>query len=82
MINHPNLITIDFVQDRAGKLTRNAMHVKQARGNMLEMMVKHKITSLDDLKNIVFDDYCYNEKLSTATNYVFIKNLKLTYQKI
>lgn len=82
MINHPNLINIDFVQDKAGKLTRNAMYVKQARGKMLETMVKHKITSLDDLKNIVFDDYCYNEELSTSNNYVFIRNLKLTYKKI
>lgn len=49
---------------------------------MLETMVKHKITSLDDLKNIVFDDYCYNEELSTSNNYVFIRNLKLTYKKI
>ena len=34
--------------------------------------VEEAITSLDDLKNIVFDDYCYNEELSTSNNYVFI----------
>lgn len=81
MIEHPHLITIDFVQNKAGKLTRNSMHIKQARGKMLEIMIKQKITSLNTLKQISFDDYHFDEKLSTENNYVFIKNAQLIYQK-
>src|SRR5699024_10238719 len=50
MVNHPNIINLDFVEDRGGKLTRNSMYVKQARGKMLEIMVKNKITSLKDIQ--------------------------------
>lgn len=82
MINHPHLINIDFVEDKAGKLTRNSMYVKQARGKMLDLMVKQKITKLDDLKRLEVDGYIYHEELSTTDNYVYLRQAKQTYKKI
>lgn len=82
MLSHPSIINIDFVEDKAGKLTRNSMYVKQARGKMLDLMIKNKVTELTDLKQITFDDYHYNEELSTDNNYVFIRNGKQTYKKL
>lgn len=82
MINHPNIINIDFVEMQADKLVRNSMRVKTARGKMLEMMVNHKITSLDTLKQITFDNYHYDETLSTNNNLVFIRDYPKTYQKL
>ena len=82
MIKHPHLINIDFVENRAGKMTRNSMHVKQARGKMLELMVKNKVTSLKDLKLLTFDDYVFDQTLSSNHNYVFIKNGVHTIKKL
>lgn len=82
MITHPHLINIDFVEIKGGKLVRNSMYVKQARGKMLNVMVKNKITSLEKLKKITFDDYYYDDKLSTDNNYVFIRSAKQQYKKL
>ena len=65
MLSHPHIINIDFVEDKAGKMVRNSMYVKQARGKMLDLMVKNKISDLDSLKRLTFDGYIYHEELST-----------------
>ena len=82
MINHPNLINIDFVENKAGKLVRNSMYIKQARGKMLDIMVKNKIVSLEELKKITFDDYYYDHNLSTNDNYIFIRDAIKQYKKL
>lgn len=82
MIDHPHLINIDFVEKRADKLVRNSMYVKQARGKMLDIMVKNKIILLEDLKKITFDEYHYNDLLSNTNNYVFIRDAKQQYKKL
>ena len=53
MLSHPHIINIDFVEDKAGKMVRNSMYVKQARGKMLDLMVKNKISDLDSLKRLM-----------------------------
>lgn len=82
MVKHENLINIDFVQNKAGKLTRNSMHVKQARGKLLDIMIKQKISSLDTLKEITFDEYHFDKELSTNNNFVFIKDAELKLKKL
>ena len=82
MLSHPHIINIDFVEDKAGKMVRNSMYVKQARGKMLDLMVKNKISDLDSLKRLTFDGYIYHEELSTDDNYVYIRNGKQTYKKL
>ena len=62
MLSHPHIINIDFVEDKAGKMVRNSMYVKQARGKMLDLMVKNKISDLDSLKRLTFDGYIYHEE--------------------
>ncbi len=74
MLQHSNMITIDFIELKAKKITRNAMHIKQARGKFLNAMVKQKISNLDDLKNIIVDEYKYDDVLSSDTTYVFKRN--------
>ncbi len=74
MLTHDNMITIDFIEIRAQKITRNAMHIKQARGNFLNHMVKHKIVTLNDIKNIIIDEYVYDETMSSNSTYVFKRN--------
>ena len=46
---------------------------KQARGQMLNFIVKNRITDLDEIKKFNIDGYAFNEYESDANNYVFIK---------
>lgn len=76
MVKHPNIITIDFVEERAGHLVCNAVKVKQARGMMLNIMIKENITTLEQIKRITFDGYSYNSALSASNEYlVFYRTL-------
>lgn len=79
MVNHPNIIEIDFVEEKGDKLTRNAMYVKQARGKMLDYMIKHKIDTLAGIKNITFDRYVYREDLSNQHTFVFYRGVHREY---
>lgn len=81
MVSHPNIITIDFIEIIGDKKSRNATHVKMARGKMLEYMIQHQITSLDDLKNITFDDYHFDPSSSSNTTYVFSREARKQYIK-
>ncbi|MFV0393627.1 MAG: YaaA family protein [Coprobacillaceae bacterium] len=79
MIKHPHIITIDFVEDKGDKLVRNAMYVKQARGKMLHYLIKEKITNIEELKKISFDNYHYHDSLSTKNNLVFYRTPDCSY---
>lgn len=81
MVEHPNIITIDFVENKGDTLVRNAMYVKQARGKMLHLVIKNKITDVEDIKSISFDNYKYNESLSTKNNLVFYRVPDRSYER-
>ena len=82
LIDHPNLIRIDFGIISGDKIKRNAVYLKQARGKMLNYLVKHHLTTIEQIKNIVIDGYCFNEQLSTNHNLVFLKPEIMTYKKL
>jgi cytoplasmic iron level regulating protein YaaA (DUF328/UPF0246 family) len=81
MVEHPNIITIDFVESKGDTLVRNAMYVKQARGKMLHLLIKNQVTNIDDLKNISFDNYQYHKVLSTKNNLVFCRIPDCSYKR-
>ena len=73
MIKHPDLYFIDFVEIKDTKEVRNSMIIKKLRGQMLNYMILHNITTLDELKNIELDNYIYNNDMSTHNTIVFSK---------
>lgn len=73
MIKHPHLIYIDFITIKNNKIQRNSMNVKKARGQMLNQMILNKIKTIKELKTITFDNYHYDEKMSTTHQLVFKK---------
>ncbi|WP_249029737.1 YaaA family protein [Tannockella kyphosi] len=72
MLKHPNIIEIDFVVKNGPTLTRNAMHVKKARGMMLHACIKNNIQTIEQLIKLEVDGYCYQENLSTSHHLVFM----------
>ncbi len=65
------LLHIHFKENRNGKYKVISFTAKKARGRMAHLIVKERITKPEDLKELVVNDYIYNEKLSDETNWVF-----------
>lgn len=79
MIQHPRLIQVDFIELSGDKIKRTAVYLKKARGQMLDKMIKEKIVTIEDIKEIVVDDYHFDPKRSTSTKLVFVRNEKFKY---
>lgn len=79
MIDHKNMIQVDFIEISGEKIKRTAVYLKKARGKMLDYMIKNKIENIDDIKKIVVDDYHFDESYSTEKKLVFVRNEKIKY---
>ena len=79
MIHHPHLIQVDFIEKSGEQIKRTAVYLKKARGKMLNHMILHHITTLDQIKQIVVDDYHYEPSYSTDKKLVFVRNEKIKY---
>jgi len=65
------LINIHFRENRNGQYKVISFNAKKARGRMAHLIVKEKVTLAEDLKELVANDYCYNESMSTETDWIF-----------
>lgn len=75
MVYHPHLYFIDFIEILDGKCKRQSMKVKKARGMMLNQMILQETQTLEQLKTIEFDGYCYSEEYSKDYTIAFIKQI-------
>lgn len=73
MIRHPHLYFVDFIEIEQGKFKRNAMIIKKARGQMLNVMILKEITCLDNLKKLNIDGFVYNDELSEDHKLAFVR---------
>ena len=73
LINHPNMITIEFFDEKDGELKKLNTYVKIARGKMYKEIVKHKIEDVEAIKQIVVDNYVYDAELSSDKVWIFVK---------
>jgi len=68
------MITIDFIEKkRHGTSKIVSVYAKQARGKMLDLIIKHQIQQAEDIKLFCFDGYHFSEKDSSDSHYVFIR---------
>jgi cytoplasmic iron level regulating protein YaaA (DUF328/UPF0246 family) len=68
-------IKIDFYEIINGKKTSVSMHVKRLRGLLVNYLIKHRITDLEQIKNITIDGFIYHNESSTDDNLIFIKEV-------
>ena len=73
MIKHPHLYFIDFVEIKDTKEVRNSMVIKKLRGKMLNHMILHSISTLDEIKQIELDEFIFEETMSSSHTIVFTK---------
>lgn len=62
-----------FKDYRNGKLQSFQIYSKQARGKMAQYIIKNKLYNPEDLKHFTEDKYHYNDRLSSETQYIFIR---------
>lgn len=72
-LNESNVITINFKEWRNGKYTFLSFNAKKARGMMCHYFVKSKVKKAVDLKKFNYENYAFNETLSTENNWIFTR---------
>lgn len=65
-------IKINFMEDKDGVLKTHSTISKKARGKFLTELIKGKITDIEQIKNIEFDNFKYIEEQSSEKLLVFI----------
>lgn len=70
---HNAIITIDFRTMHQGKLRTITTSAKMARGQMASWIVHKRIEQPEDLKQFCWNDYQFEQGLSTDTTYVFVQ---------
>ena len=65
-------IKINFMEDKDGVLKTHSTISKKARGKFLTELIKGKVTDIEQIKNIEFDDFKYIEDQSSEKLLVFI----------
>ena len=75
------IIQLDFVIRNGHTFKRNAVYLKKARGMILNYLIEHHMEDIEQIKEIVIDDYHFSEDDSNDDHWVFIKNEKMKYIK-
>lgn len=75
MLRHPHIYFIDFIIINQGKIKRNAMIIKKARGQMLNQMILNEIKTLDELKTLNIDGFTYQPDYNQEGTLAFVKNM-------
>ena len=75
MLRHPHIYFIDFIINDHGKMKRNAMIIKKARGQMLNQMILNEIKTLDELKTLNIDGFTYQPDYNQEGTLAFVKVL-------
>ncbi len=68
-----NMITPVFKEYKNGEYKQIAISAKKARGMMCRYVIKNKLVNPEDLKGFDFEDYSFNEPLSTNKEFVFTR---------
>ncbi len=72
-LNAKKLININFKEEKNGKWTFISFNAKKARGLMCRYIVNTKAKNPENLKAFDYEDYIYNEALSSDHEWVFTR---------
>lgn len=64
------MITIDFKEKKEGKLKTVAIYAKQARGAMLDFVIRNNIKNINDIKKIELSNYHFTAKNKNTITFV------------
>ena len=67
------MVTFKFMEDRDGKLKVHSTISKKARGAFLTALMEGKVTSVEEIKKLIFAGFNYREDLSSDKELAFVK---------
>jgi len=67
------VLDITFKEYRDDKLKFISFNAKKARGLMTRYVCKEKLLNKEELKAFNYENYSFEESLSTESNYVFVR---------
>ncbi len=65
------VIKINFKEERDGVYKFISYNAKKARGMMVHYMVKNRVKSIEDMKGFSYENYAFNQELSTDDLLIF-----------
>lgn len=68
-----NMITIGFREFENGTYKNKATYAKQARGVLLNYLIKNQINSVEGIKEFSLNGYVYNQDLSNEESIIFTR---------
>lgn len=74
--NDDKFISINFLDEKDGKLKSIVAWMKQMRGKMLNYLIENKIESIEEIKKIEIDDYKFDPLTSTSNELNFVRRYK------
>lgn len=71
-----NIITINFFEvDKGNNYSNHSMLLKKLRGLMTNYILVNDINSINDIKNIIIDDFIYDKDKSNEKNMIFSRRI-------
>ncbi len=67
------VINIQFKDNKEGEIRVIAIYAKIARGAMAHAIIQNRITQAASIKNLIIDNYRFQEKLSDELNWTFTR---------
>ncbi len=67
------VIKINFKEDRNGVYKFISYNAKKARGMMVNYMVKNRVKTIEEMKGFNYEEYSFNEELSTNDLLIFTR---------
>ena len=71
-VKHP-VYTVNFNEERDGKYVFISFNAKKARGMMIHYLIKNRIENPQDIKGFDYEDYFFNESLSSEYEFIFTR---------
>ncbi|MFS1664205.1 peroxide stress protein YaaA [Streptococcus sp. zg-JUN1979] len=68
-----NLIRVTFMESHGGNLKNHSTISKKARGQFFSQAANHNVQTMDELKQLSWQGFCYRNDLSTEQELVFVK---------
>ncbi len=66
-------LNIYFKENKSGTYKTVGLFAKRARGLMVNYVIKHRVTEVEDLKAFDIEGYCFNSELSKSQDWVFTR---------
>lgn len=67
------IVIMNFLQQQGNDFHQIMVHTKKARGLLSRYIIKNRLTSIEDVKGFNYEDYFFYPKLSTDTDWFFIR---------